>query len=102
MAKQGRGSTRAGAAARVLRAPIVRPVQIAGLAICAMAAWLAFAAARADAFAALTAHAGWCINGADGAPPAEAATLFGHCALCWASGASAFLGAALLGAGGRR
>ncbi|MBU6372109.1 MAG: hypothetical protein KJS97_05215 [Alphaproteobacteria bacterium] len=102
MGKQVRRSSPVGAATRALRPPVVRPMQIVGLLVCAIAAWLAFAAARAEAFAALTAHAGWCIGGSEGAPPSDAATLFGHCALCWASAGAAFVGAAMLGAGARR
>lgn len=102
MAKQDRRSPPPRATARVLRPPIVGPAQILGFAILVLAAWLAVAAARADEFAALTAHAGWCISGADGEPPVAAATLFGHCALCWASAGAAFVGAGLLATGPRR
>lgn len=102
MGKQDRRSPPPHMTARVLRAPIAGPAQFIGVAICTLAIWLAVAAARSDEFAALTAHAGWCVSGADGAPPFAAATLFGHCALCWASAGAAFVGAALLATRPRR
>ena len=84
----------------------VRPAEavraILGLGLCALAAWLAFAAVRADALSDLTAHAGWCISGGEGAAPSAVSTFLGHCALCWESAAAAFAGAALLAAGGQR
>ena len=76
--------------------------QAMGLALGALAIWLAVAASQAEALSALTTHAGWCLSGGEGTAPNESPTFLGHCMLCWSSAGAAFAAAGLLAAGGRR